>query len=245
MLAIATSAFAQERVTLADGTVMQGELVEKVPGDHITIKLATGEIRTIQWGALAPVQQQQQPMMQGPPQPPQGPVARVQLDADKPGVTLLKVTGFGIVHAYSAYGSATGGFMNFEPVCVAPCQANAEQNAMYRVAGDGVTPTSTFGLPAPAPDGAVHRHVAAGSAGARVAGIWLTVGGITLLVTGGMLAGLGAALNDPTSPYSDMSGLIVSGLVTAGVGVVLTAIGIPLIVSSGTNVVNEQGVPIA
>ena len=102
LLAAPSVAHAQERVTLADGTVMQGELVEKVPGDHITIKLATGEVRTIQWGALAPQAQPVMPFAQ-PMQPmvnaPTGPTVHVMIDADRPGVTLLHVMGFGMVQA--------------------------------------------------------------------------------------------------------------------------------------------------
>lgn len=49
-----TPLFAQESprpvsklVKLRSGTTLQGELVEDVPGDHVTIRLATGEIRTV------------------------------------------------------------------------------------------------------------------------------------------------------------------------------------------------------
>ncbi|HSQ64763.1 MAG TPA: hypothetical protein VLM85_16175, partial [Polyangiaceae bacterium] len=129
---------------------------------------------------------------------------------------------------------------NFETVCMAPCQADVDANGMYRVAGDGVTPSSTFGLGAP--NGAMRLHVTAGSSGARIGGIWLLIGGITLAVTGGLTAGLFAAINDP---YTDMTGWIVAGAVMAGVGVIMTAIGIPLIIGSGTSVVTDQGMPLA
>jgi hypothetical protein len=36
-------------VKLADGSQYQGELIEKVPGDKVVIKLATGEIKTFSW----------------------------------------------------------------------------------------------------------------------------------------------------------------------------------------------------
>jgi hypothetical protein len=39
-------------VVLVDGTEVQGDLVEKVPGDHLTIALATGEVRTIPWASI-------------------------------------------------------------------------------------------------------------------------------------------------------------------------------------------------
>ncbi|MFI5298377.1 MAG: hypothetical protein ACHREM_09785 [Polyangiales bacterium] len=54
MTATAVPAFAQEHaqpvtmvVRLRNGASVQGELVENYPGDHVTLRLATGEIRTI------------------------------------------------------------------------------------------------------------------------------------------------------------------------------------------------------
>src|ERR1700733_6490417 len=41
-----------EWVRLKDGTVVQGALVELTPNDHITIHLATGEIRRIAWADI-------------------------------------------------------------------------------------------------------------------------------------------------------------------------------------------------
>lgn len=38
-----------EVIELVDGSTFQGELVEKVPGDHLTLKLATGETRRFDW----------------------------------------------------------------------------------------------------------------------------------------------------------------------------------------------------
>ncbi|HEY1954300.1 MAG TPA: hypothetical protein VGH28_01780 [Polyangiaceae bacterium] len=247
VVAFAVTARAQERVTLADGTVMQGELVEKVPGDHITIKLATGEIRTIQWSALAP-QPPAVTVQAAPPPvpvtqaPPAGPSTHVMIDADEPGVTLLRVTGLGMVQATSSYGTTFGAFMSYAPICVAPCEANLETSGMYRVAGDGVTPTGTFSLPPPSANGAMRLHVHAGSLGARVGGLWLTVGGITIALAGGVLAGTAAALQ---SSQADLSGLLIGGLVTAGIGVVMTAIGIPLIAQSGTSVFTDDGFRLA
>jgi hypothetical protein len=253
LVTAAAAAQGTERVTLADGTVMQGELVEKVPGNHITLKLATGEIRTIAWSALAPQEQAPPPppnvsVQVGAPVAPQtttptGPTTHVAMDADRPGVTLLRVTGLGVVQAASAYGTAYGSFMSYQPVCVAPCQADVEAGAMYRIGGDGVTPTSTFSLPPPAPGRPLVLHVSAGSAGARFGGLWLTIGGITLAATGGVLAGLFAAIGN--EPGMNTNGWIVGGLVTAGVGVVMTAFGIWMIAESGTSVVTDQGIPIA
>lgn len=42
-------------VVLTDGTELAGELVEKVPGDHLTVQLATGEVRRIPWASIQSV----------------------------------------------------------------------------------------------------------------------------------------------------------------------------------------------
>ena len=47
-------ALAGETVRLRDGSTFQGELVEKVPGDRVTIRLATGEIKRFAWGDIVP-----------------------------------------------------------------------------------------------------------------------------------------------------------------------------------------------
>ncbi len=243
-ITIAHAAHAQERITLADGTVMQGELVEKVPNDHITIKLATGEVRTIRWSALAPQMQAPPPpqvvvqaQVAPPPPPPQGPMTHVAIDADEPNVTLSRVMGYG----YVQYGASTGVMANWQTVCVAPCQASVDSTAMYQITGDGVTPSRTFSLPA-SPNGApLHLRVHAGSSGARIGAAWLLLGGITFALTGSILAVTFAAL----SSDSNTTGWIVAGLVTTGVGAIMIAAGIPLFLGSGTSVTNDQNMTIA
>lgn len=49
----APAAATRVHVVLVDGGELQGELVERIPGDHLTLQLATGEIRRIEWAAIA------------------------------------------------------------------------------------------------------------------------------------------------------------------------------------------------
>lgn len=39
-------------VQLKDGGVLQGEWVTSVPGEHVVLRLATGEVRTLEWGEI-------------------------------------------------------------------------------------------------------------------------------------------------------------------------------------------------
>jgi hypothetical protein len=57
---------AEEIVVLNDGSTYQGKLVEKVPGDHVTIKLATGEVKRFDWSAIASTRDEQ-PLLPPPP----------------------------------------------------------------------------------------------------------------------------------------------------------------------------------
>lgn len=43
----------EERVTTQDGTVVQGELVESIPGKKLVLKLGNGDVRTFAWSELA------------------------------------------------------------------------------------------------------------------------------------------------------------------------------------------------
>jgi hypothetical protein len=183
----------------------------------------------------------QQPMMP-PPATPSGPPIHVVVDADHPGVSLVRVTGYGMVQAYNGYGTAYGAFEQSHPVCIAPCQADVDSNGMYRIAGDGVTQTGTFGMPPAQANSTVHLHVHAGSFGARIGGLWLIVGGVSLALPGGLLAGLGAA---DSSSFGSNSGVIVTGLVLTGIGVAALVAGIVLVAGSGTSVVTDDGVNVA
>jgi hypothetical protein len=57
-------------VVLVDGSEVVGELVEKVPGDHLTIQLATGEVRTIPWSSIRSTSPVTAPTTSPPPPPP-------------------------------------------------------------------------------------------------------------------------------------------------------------------------------
>ena len=56
--ALSSAANAQEvmamHVNTTAGEVFQGQLAELVPGDHVTIKLATGEQKTFKWSEILP-----------------------------------------------------------------------------------------------------------------------------------------------------------------------------------------------
>src|SRR5580704_5570203 len=51
----ASEALRDVGVATKDGATYRGELVEKVPGDHVTLKLASGEIKRFAWTDVADI----------------------------------------------------------------------------------------------------------------------------------------------------------------------------------------------
>lgn len=226
-LFVAGFAFAdeQERVTQR----VQGELVEKIPGEKVVLKLATGEVRVIPWSEIVP----NEPQASAPPTapvvaplalapPPASSGATAEIIGDKPGVVLQRLAGQGAGVVFTTRGSTAVSVDTYEMLCAAPCTANVEQGQLYRVAGEGVTPSATFGLPA----GHSALSVNAESAGARYGGFLMTIFGSSMLGGGALVLGL------------EFSGTLL------GLGAIFLLIGIPLIVTSGTTV-TTNGVELA
>jgi len=210
-------AFAQEQLHLRDGAVFQGELVEKIPGDHVTIKLATGETRRVEWSDLVI------PDGPGPRQPPA--VVHVWVTSDRDQTALLRVSGIG------RFGR--GFFEMLEPVCVAPCEVDADANALYQIGGPGVRPSRSF--PLPRGESTVGLQVAAGSTAATVGGIILLSIGTVALTMGSVVAILGATAR------SDGTGAETAGGITLGAGAALMAAGIVVIANNATDVRTDRG----
>lgn len=227
-----------ETISLKDGSVYRGELVEKIPGDHLTLKLATGEIKSFRWADLV-VDNRQAPIAGG---------QVVEMTSDKPGTDLYRYEG-----APTSYGIV---LETYQRICSTPCKTAVDPTARYFVAGDGVTPSDRFSLrPRPGP---IHLRVAAGSASQRGWG-WTTASlGTTALVVGLTLFIVGKVVEpDPNdSKYKGSGAANFANDVdtadkwkrvsywTIGGGALFLGLGITLIATSGTDVVDDSG-PIA
>jgi hypothetical protein len=233
-------------VTLTDGSSFRGELVERIVGDHVTIKLATGEIRIIPWAAIRPDHQRPAP----PAPPPQG---TVELMSNKDHTVLQRLVSTGTGYGYAGSRAVAIAIEQYEPICTAPCTANYDPNGTYVVAGDGVTPSDKFHIPSQG-GAPVKLHVDAGSATARAWGLTGLYTGILGLIMGGTFIALGSIFEpDPQSPlYSGDPAAFQDdqnraqtfrtvGFVSIGVGVAAMAFGIWGIASSGTEVATDSG----
>jgi hypothetical protein len=119
--------------------------------------------------------------------------------------------------------------------CPAPCSVSVDlSHNPFRIVGEDIVPSRSFNLHT-APNG-LDLHVHAGSWSGLLTGLTLSVLGAGLVLGGtGILVweGLG---EPPRGTSNHMSALLPEGVVAIGVGVVLAAIGIPLVATNRTRV---------
>jgi hypothetical protein len=236
-----SAAAAEQKLTveLKDGSSIRGELVEKVPGKQLTLLLSTGEVRAIEWGSIARIEE---PSASPPSQvsEPAGDGIAIHIDADDPRSTLQRRAGTSTVVVSTGRGTAVGQGEAWEDLCVAPCDRVVPKNQTVRIAGDGITPSGNFVLQRDA-----KLDVKTGSAGLRVGGFWLTGLGLTAAVLGGTFLALDARKTEFDSQGNMTKGepMIDPGINYAllGGGVLAMAGGIAMIIASGTTVRDDSG----
>jgi len=229
-----------ETVRTKDGSIFRGELVEKVVNDHVTIKMATGEVKRIEWDDI-----ETKPPPPARPQPepkPEAEVVVVSFTSDDPKATLQRYVGSGdvAVDYVTPYGTtvATGDaeLSLYRDVCSSPCTQHVSPEGRFRVAGEGLIPTESFTLSKGGPN-----HVAASmsSRGKRTAGKVLTIyTGAPITVVGALLLLAGAAAQ-PGAPCAGCvdahASLLLWGGIVGGVGATMLTIGIILWATSGSS----------
>jgi hypothetical protein len=154
----------------------------------------------------------------------------LQMTSTNPNVVLYKVKEEASVTVTGTAGTATGSAMSYELVCPVPCTKTVERDAKYFVAGDGVTGSSPFLLPA------ADRSKLVVDAGHRAP---------HLLGAFGVAFGIvGTAVGVPLGLAGDGS-LSTTGWAMAGTAGVLLVGGIVLIATNGTDVKTTEGVVLA
>ncbi|HUB08852.1 MAG TPA: hypothetical protein VMB50_17725 [Myxococcales bacterium] len=252
----------EDTVTLRNGAIYSGQIVEKVPGDHETLKLATGRIQRIAWSDIVQLPPRQPstlggtfPSFQSIEMLAVPPAERVlvRLDSDNPHATLEQLTGQQVV--YEGHG-ATGVVDFSNTVCTAPCGLDLGRTLMgqplsYRVGGDGVATSDWFSLPDS--PGQLELHAKTGSAAGKTWGQVLTWAGAGVAGLGGaaLLAGEASRITPPAPPAgcptcSEPNNDASNAFIAAGVGMliggaVMLAAGIPLWVLNRTTVTVEGG----
>lgn len=125
-------------VELANGGSVRGTVVENIPGDHVTVQLVTGEMRTfaaaevarVTMGSAAPVMTPVIVPVPTPPPLPTGIELEVVGEGDEP-ITLHRLTGTATVSVWTGRGVGTASIDAFEPICVSPCTTRIDPPATY------------------------------------------------------------------------------------------------------------------
>ncbi|HEY6460132.1 MAG TPA: hypothetical protein VIY73_08270 [Polyangiaceae bacterium] len=211
-------------VFLKNGGVLRGTVIDAIPDSQVRVQLATGEIATIPWAAIARLEYGKpggaRPAPPAPPAPPAGPA----------GTVLVHVEGAD--DAEVEMRPQDGG--SWTTVCSGRCDRALPVGPTYRIAGGGMRPSRAFHLDPTA--GRVNVTVNPSSTGWFVAGIVLVpLGGATMLI-GGLIGLLGDATGDQSASSS--------GGVAFLVGLAGLVGGIVLIVSNARSGVGlEVGAP--
>jgi hypothetical protein len=223
-----------ERVDLRDGGAVQGELVERVPGDHVTLKLATGEVRRIEWAAIAAVA----------PGAGAGEPARrtmpVSVSSDHPGTSLYRVDRLATLITVRGYGTLA----RIAKVCDAPCQTRleADPDVSYYADGPDLPASRAFTLADPVRSltvtGGSTTMLGLGAASILVGGLAVATGG-SLWIIGAVQTSDAARTGHSVGPNGHT--LTRAGMGTLISGVALVAIGIPLVLLGRTHVTADGG----
>jgi hypothetical protein len=212
----ASDALRDVGVATKDGATYRGELVEKVPGDHVTLKLASGDVKRFAWADVVDVALAKDAPDKDDAKPP-----TVHLAVDgEPGVLLERrqtaAEGWNAT-IWPGYSYTE----TWEVSCVAPCTTTVDAASTYRVNGGGVTTSRNFSLPQGRD--ALKLHLVGHSALLHGTGVILTfVGGLVALT--GVVGLVSSPVLTDAAAAADVRS---AGWVGVGIGALLMAIGVP------------------
>lgn len=117
LVAPRASAQSTDRVDFVGGGFVRGTILEHIPGDHVTIQLSNGEVRTIPTGEIAGISTElaATAATPTPPAAPAAPTATITVTSDLDDLTLHRVTGTAAMR-YSRLSVDS-----FEMLCAVPC----------------------------------------------------------------------------------------------------------------------------
>jgi hypothetical protein len=246
LLLLAPTALADSStiVRLKSGAEYHGQIVEKVPGDHLTLQLATGEVKRFAWSEIVsdspdvvqpppasppPASYPPSPFQPSASAPDPGQMSFVHIDVKNPDdhVSLMHID----MMISMWVGGRAGGATMSSTVCQAPCDKWVPAADNYFIGGRGLTNSRTFDLRV---GERAMLAVDAGSAVGWWGGYMLTLIGTSFTVSGGLIVGIG-------SGNSDLNSLTNMGWGFLAGGVVCLVIGIPLWLHNRTKVEKSGG----
>jgi hypothetical protein len=192
-------------VIARDGATFHGQLVEKIPGQYVALRLPSGEQRQIAWWFIR--------SLIGPDGTDEiaGPAVTVEFSADDDRAALQKLGSDG----------------EWFDACKSPCRGRVSTTGIYRVGGDGIRSSESFKIT----EQGSRIDASVGTTGRAVGGAILGVGGGIVAYVGAIVFVVGSAgaserTNDGTRPLTDeesrnlrtVGGLMFLGGAAAGVG---------------------------
>ena len=205
---------------LKNGGTLRGTLIDAVPDSPARIQLATGEIATVQWGAIDHIQRA------SPPSPPR-PREPVRRTVDLQPTVMVHVESPSPVEIQRREGRS------WKTVCGSPCDQPLPSGGQYRITGDGTKASREFSLVA-SRNGRADLTVRPASSGWFVFGIvGASVGGATALVAalvGLTASALSADAKTPGNPDgvdgTASSNVATAAWTTAAVGAAVLVVGL-------------------
>jgi hypothetical protein len=230
----APAAGAEDVVVLKDGGAVRGTVMEVLPNDHVSVKLADGRTAIIAWSVVHHIEQAAKPAAPATPATPTPP--QVTPKAPEPatpaisGSVHVQMEGDGDAVLEQDHGGA------WAVVCSGACNRDLPLDVAYRIMGSGVKNSGAFRLQGKPGDHIV-LHLSTASPAAFS-------GGVTMALVGGLAATIGfwgtlfASSNDD-SDYDYQNGedihhqsTVVPWLVTTLVGAAVGTIGLVMAVSN-------------
>lgn len=166
---------------------------------------------------------------------------RIHIEADRPGVKLLRITG--------VVSDRAGEGIFVRTACDAPCDriVDGRKDQAFFFGADGMVPSRSFLLSNVGGD--VVAHVDGGSFMARQIGFLFGGFGGAAMLGGGIMAAIGYSADGATLSgegkvtQGENKSLTTGGLVVLGVGAAMVATGITLVLTNKTEIKLVQATP--
>jgi hypothetical protein len=213
---------AQVTIVLKSGAKYRGDLVEEVPNDHVTIKLATGEVKRFAWDEIvrdapAPAPPPVAPVAPVPPPPPAGPM--VHITRATPDVAVERMVGHSEGWVYGGAYAGPHSAKHYTLMCNAPCDRVLPSGDGYRVTGRSIGTTKPFVLSG---TGTTNIDIDPGDKTARSIALGFAAGFLVVGSGVALYAGFGLDSEDKKT-RTILGGVAVSVLVLSVVGFVVAA----------------------
>ncbi len=165
---------------------------------------------------------------------PSAPLPTVELRADDEHATIERRLGTSTYSGVPFADVSVASIATWQQACVAPCQIQLDPHFTYRVAGDGLVPSSSFALPRSGDHVRVDAKM--GSQTGRLLGIGLTGIGALGVAAGGLALGASPILESQDVGSKGFRTAVLAGGVTVlAAGIVTGITGLYLWLSNGSS----------